>query len=425
MERTKIKNEKNKLVQKDKINVYGYTPYEWQKDVHTLLYQNRKRFNIILCVKSKRQCGKSILIENLLLEKAINVKNSTVILLSPTLKQARKIFKDIVNAIEQTKIISKKNETLLELKLLNNSEIIFLSAEQKQNLRGYTCDLLCIDEAAFIEDEIFGIVLPFCNVKKAPCVCVSSPRFKTGKFFQWYMMGLDSKNSNMFSIDWNDYDTSEMLNSELLETYRKSLPKIQFLNEYLGLFGDLNSSVFGDIENLINDFPEMNKKYYMGIDWGTGAQQDYTSVTIFNSKKQMIFSEQWNDLDALQSIDKIKEIVKTYKPKKITVEYNSIGSVFYQLLKTKITEVPINKFVMTNERKNKLVRTLQVAIQQNAISFLNNQNLFQQMAVFETQLTKTGKTTFNAAKSYHDDLLISTMIAFESIDNNNSKYTLI
>lgn len=424
MERTKIKNEKNKLVQKDKINVYGYTPYEWQKDVHTLLYQNRKRFNIILCVKSKRQCGKSILIENLLLEKAINVKNSTVILLSPTLKQARKIFKDIVNAIEQTKIISKKNETLLELKLLNNSEIIFLSAEQKQNLRGYTCDLLCIDEAAFIEDEIFGIVLPFCNVKKAPCVCVSSPRFKTGKFFQWYMMGLDSKNSNMFSIDWNDYDTSEMLNSELLETYRKSLPKIQFLNEYLGLFGDLNSSVFGDIENLINDFPEMNKKYYMGIDWGTGAQQDYTSVTIFNSKKQMVFSEQWNDLDALQSIDKIKEIVKTYKPKKITVEYNSIGSVFYQLLKTKITEVPINKFVMTNERKNKLVRTLQVAIQQNAISFLNNQNLFQQMAVFETQLTKTGKTTFNAAKNYHDDLLISTMIAFESIDNN-SKYTLI
>lgn len=425
MERTKIKNEKNKLVQKDKINVYGYTPYQWQKDVHNLLYQNRKRFNIILCVKSKRQCGKSILIENLLLEKAINVKNSTVILLSPTLKQARKIFKDIVNAIEQTKIISKKNETLLELKLLNNSEIIFLSAEQKQNLRGYTCDLLCIDEAAFIEDEIFGIVLPFCNVKKAPCVCVSSPRFKTGKFFQWYMMGLDSKNSNMFSIDWNDYDTSEMLNSELLETYRKSLPKIQFLNEYLGLFGDLNSSVFGDIENLINDFPEMNKKYYMGIDWGTGAQQDYTSVTIFNSKKQMIFSEQWNDLDALQSIDKIKEIVKTYKPKKITVEYNSIGSVFYQLLKTKITEVPINKFVMTNERKNKLVRTLQVAIQQNAISFLNNQNLFQQMAVFETQLTKTGKTTFNAAKNYHDDLLISTMIAFESIDNNNNKYTLI
>lgn len=424
MEQTKIKNEKNKLVQKDKINVYGYTPYEWQKDVHNLLYQNRKRFNIILCVKSKRQCGKSILIENLLLEKAINVKNSTVILLSPTLKQARKIFKDIVNAIEQTKIISKKNETLLELKLLNNSEIIFLSAEQKQNLRGYTCDLLCIDEAAFIEDEIFGIVLPFCNVKKAPCVCVSSPRFKTGKFFQWYMMGLDSKNSNMFSIDWNDYDTSEMLNSELLETYRKSLPKIQFLNEYLGLFGDLNSSVFGDIENLINDFPEMNKKYYMGIDWGTGAQQDYTSVTIFNSKKQMIFSEQWNDLDALQSIDRIKEIVKTYKPKKITVEYNSIGSVFYQLLKTKITEVPINKFVMTNERKNKLVRTLQVAIQQNAISFLNNQNLFQQMAVFETQLTKTGKTTFNAAKNYHDDLLISTMIAFESIDNNN-KYTLI
>ena len=425
MERTKIKNEKNKLVQKDKINVYGYTPYEWQKDVHNLLYQNRKRFNIILCVKSKRQCGKSILIENLLLEKAINVKNSTVILLSPTLKQARKIFKDIVNAIEQTKIISKKNETLLELKLLNNSEIIFLSAEQKQNLRGYTCDLLCIDEAAFIEDEIFGIVLPFCNVKKAPCVCVSSPRFKTGKFFQWYMMGLDSKNSNMFSIDWNDYDTSEMLNSELLETYRKSLPKIQFLNEYLGLFGDLNSSVFGDIENLINDFPEMNKKYYMGIDWGTGAQQDYTSVTIFNSKKQMIFSEQWNDLDALQSIDRIKEIVKTYKPKKITVEYNSIGSVFYQLLKTKITEVPINKFVMTNERKNKLVRTLQVAIQQKDISFLNNQNLFQQMAVFETQLTKTGKTTFNAAKNYHDDLLISTMIAFESIDNNNNKYTLI
>jgi Mrp family chromosome partitioning ATPase len=54
----------------------------------------------------------------------------------------------------------------------------------RDNLRGYTVDFLIIDEAAFISDEIFDIVLPMTNVKQAPIVIVSTPRFRTGKFYE-------------------------------------------------------------------------------------------------------------------------------------------------------------------------------------------------------------------------------------------------
>lgn len=403
------------------IDVKGYTPYLWQKAVHTILKENSKKANLMVVIKAKRQVGKSIMLENILLEKAITSNGSTSILLTPTLKQSRKVYKDIIKAIEHTPLIKKKNETLLELQLLNNSEIIFISAEQKENLRGYTADLLCIDEAAYISDDVFGIVMPFCNVKKAPIVICSTPKFKTGMFYKFYSMG---GTGNIFTVDFNNYDTSIMLSNEMLEIYRQTLPKLQFQTDYLGLFADLNSELFGDVSKLINNKPFYNNNYYIGIDWGTGQGKDYTAISVFNSLGQMIHLNQWNDLDETQTITKIAEIIEEYKPIKVSVEFNSIGSIFYSLLKQKLPNINIQKFITTNESKNNLVRTLQLGIQNKQISFLTNQTLFQQMAIYQIQQTKTGKTTFNAANGYNDDLLFATMLAYKLTMNNNN-YTIL
>lgn len=412
---TKRKN--NKTI----IDVKGYTPYEWQKAVHTLLKEHRRKANLMVVVKAKRQVGKSIMLENILLEKAITSNGSTSIMLSPTLKQSRKVYKDIIKAIEHTPLIKKKNETLLEIQLLNNSEIIFISAEQKENLRGYTADLLCIDEAAYIADDIFGIVLPFCNVKKAPVVIVSTPKFRAGMFYKFFTM---AGSGNIYAVDFNNYDTSVMLSNEMLETYRQTLPKLQFQTDYLGLFADLNSEIFGDVSELVNNQPILNNQYYMGVDWSAGVGKDYTAVSIFNSFGQMIYLDQWNDLDETATVNRIAEIIEEYKPLKTNVEFNSIGAIFFNLLKQKVPHYNIQKFFTTNESKNTLVRTLQLGIQNKEINFLTNQTLFQQMAVYQIQQTKTGKTTFNASNGYHDDLIMATMLAYKLTTRTNN-YTIL
>lgn len=343
---------------------------------------------------------------------------------SPTLKQARKVFKEIKSAIEGTSVFFKANESLYEILLKNGSSIQFVSAEQKDNLRGFTVSgILILDEAAFIDDELFNLILPTTDVHKAPVLIVSTPLYRTGFFHDFYMNGLDRLDDNVFSYDWSTYDTSDILSSERLEFYKRTLPRDKFLNEYLGQFTDLGTGIFGDVKDIINDSPRMDLKHYMGIDWSTGTGNDSTAITIFNSEKQMVYVEDFNDKDECETIDHIINIIKKYHPTKVSVELNSIGRIFYGLLNKRINELGIQTslrgFNTSNDSKRRIVENFQVAIQNKECSILNNEKLLLQMSQFESKLTGVGKVTYAASKNGHDDLVMSTLIAYDSLSSGS------
>ena len=110
---------------------------------------------------------------------------------SPTLNQSRKLYEEIVEATQDSCFFKKKNDTLLEISFKNHSKIRFSSAEQRDALRGYTISgVLVIDEAAYQSDDIFYMLLPMVDVRKAPIVMASSPRFRKGFFYDNYVLGL-------------------------------------------------------------------------------------------------------------------------------------------------------------------------------------------------------------------------------------------
>ena len=115
-----------------------------------------------------------------------------------------------------------------------------------------------------------------------------------------------------------------------------------------------------------------NPNYYFGIDWSAGVNSDETSITVFNSDRQMVYIEGFNDLDETQTIDRIAQLVSRFKPKKVQVELNSIGRVFYGLLQKKIQSLGLNTSVVgfntSNESKTRLVNNFQVAIQNQEVT---------------------------------------------------------
>lgn len=377
--------------------------------------------------KSKRQVGKSVACEMLILKVAVDKPKSFSMYLSPTLKQSRKVFKEVKNAIEGSSVFFKANEALFEIILRNGSVIQFVSAEQKDNLRGYTISgMLVVDEAAFISDEIFDLILPTTDVHQAPILIVSTPLFRSGFFYDFYTDGLDAYNENVHSYDWAKYDMSDILSHERLEFYRQRLPKDKFTNEYLGLFTDLGTGIFGNVSDILNDNPRKDLKLFMGVDWGTGTDNDETSITIFNSEKEMVYIESFNDKDETETIQRIIEILQEHKPLKVTVELNSIGRIFYGLLQKKINEYHIQThlrgFNTSNDSKRRLVENFQVAIQNKDCTLLNNEKLLNQMSQFESKLTSTGKVTYAASKSNHDDMVMSTLLAYDCI--NGGSYSI-
>lgn len=163
-------------------NFIGFKPYSHQKAVIDELRDAKGTGKIVVC-KSSRQKGKSFMISNLLLYYAINFTRTKNYCVSPTLKQAKAIYKTIVDAIGDSGIVKASNGTDLEITLINGSLISFKSAEQGEiALRGFTADFLCVDECAFIPSSIWYVIAPWTDAKKAPVLMTSTPFVKDGFF---------------------------------------------------------------------------------------------------------------------------------------------------------------------------------------------------------------------------------------------------
>lgn len=403
----------------------GYKPFQWQQAVHNGLSKFGLNSGHIHCVKAKRQIGKSFIIINELLRFSINYESTTSCCLSPTLNQARKIYKEILKVTDMTGIIKKKNDSLLEIELINDSIIVFKSAEQRESLRGYTFSgILCIDEAAYIPDDIYSIIKPTTDVYQAPILMVSTPKHRKGFFFDTYSMGfLERYKGQISSYDLCKYDTSALLPASSLEMYRRMLPKNMFITEYLGEFLDSESIVFGDFKECINNDISDYQELYIGIDWGSGVGSDNTVVSAFNEYNQQVFVIAFNNKTALQQIDYIAEYLKGYgtKVKHILAECNGLGKPLCDNLKAKIKKIPITEWSTTNSNKLELINKLQVAFEQKTIQILDNEQQTAELSMYEAKMKENGTVTYNAPSGSNDDFVMSMMFAQESKRSKNKK----
>lgn len=414
----KVNQEKNKLTYK------GYTPFAHQRAVHNAL-NNAYNSGRIYVVKARRQVGKSIMVEQELLRFAVNYKGTVSACVCPTLNQARKMFQDIINCIFDSGVVKKKNETLLEIDLINGSKIFFKSAEQKDSLRGYTISgILCVDECSFISDDVFyGLLLAWTNVYKAPILLTSTPKFKQGFYWNYWVLGLDKNRTDIISIDFNNYDTSELLSSEKLEQYRVMLPKGQFLTEYMGEFLDSQSIVFGDFKECINkNAVKKYKELYLGIDWASGVGSDSTVISALNERCEQVFMLRFNNKRAVEQIDYIVQYLKPYIPKikLIVAECNGIGQPLVDSLKTALDgKVRIEEFSTTNASKIRIINQLQVAFEQRQITILDEVQQTNELSMYEAKVGANGTVTYNAPTGCNDDTVIALMLSLEAKRKKN------
>lgn len=390
----------------------------WQLDVFKSL-ENQMNTSKIFVVKSKRQVGKSILAIVSLLYYSTYQLNRTSVVVEPTLGQSRRVFKQFYNLLKDSGAIKSSNESLLTIQLVNGSEVLFKSAEQRDALRGFTVNgLLVIDEGAYIQDDVFDLLFPTTDANKAVTLILSTPLFKNGRFYEYYDAGLNN-NEKVKAFDWNNYDTSKYLSKENLEFYRKKVSPQKFQTDYLGLFLDEGSLVFGNIEKCIN-LHEPLKPIYAGIDWATGVNQDSTVVTLMDVNGTVCNIFEFKDTDSTEQVNQIVDILMSNKIQAAQVELNSIGKVYYDFLKQKMgSKCKLLGFTTTNASKREIIENLIKAFENQSISILNKSTLIQELQHFEMQKLKTGYT-YNGAYGFHDDYVMSLAFAYDLASNKSS-----
>lgn len=396
--------------------------FPWQQAVVDYIC-NAKGTGRVCVTKAPRQRGKTYLTEGVLLHYAINYAHSINAMISPTLAQSRKVFKEIVNGIYASGIIAKKNETLLEIELINGSTIFFKSSEMGDGLRGFKVSgILILDEAAYLTDDILELILPWRQVSNAPMLLVSTPKIRQGAFYSYWLQGLED-GEHIKSIDWCDWDTSCLISEDMIKQYRKVMTANQFKSEILGEWLDDDGMVFTNITDNIMDYEvTASTAYYAGIDFGAGNTGDYTSITIFNEKGEMVFLDYFNDLGTFQQVDRLIDDLEPFMAsmKKIYAENNSIGSPFIDLIIKSCKERHLMSIINTLERwttsnssKQKLVVQFCNGLEHNEVKLLNDRVLINQLTSYEaTYNVKTQTISYNGAYGTHDDCVMSTMIAW-------------
>lgn len=264
---------------------------------------------VFVC-KSRRQTGKSTLANIILVTYALQHKKTKNYEIEPSNNQCRNQYLELQNWLDGKPFIDKFNDSRNEIYFKNGSIIKFHSAEVKQRLRGYTCTgITIIDECAFVGDEVIDNILPWLDVHNCPLLCISTPMFKDGYFYEWFS---SADNKTSFSFDWADgsYDMSKFLSPEKLEFYRKKVSPLKFRSEYLGLFIEDGSFVFQNIQTSIAE-RTTNPPVFGGLDFGTGQGEDYTVLTLLDKIGNIHSIYAFNDLAPNAQIEKLANIINS------------------------------------------------------------------------------------------------------------------
>lgn len=405
-----------------------YNLFPWQMDVFRGVMGNRR--DSVHIVKSRRQCGKTFVVEALFANFCYGydpiagaLLRCQNILLEPTFKQGRKVFREFKKYIKQRvpQIIESSNESELLIEFVGGGSLRILSAEMDEEaIRGYTVTgLFVIDEAAYISDEVYSWCAPFTDVWHATTLMISTPNMKTGFFYDHYQLAINGE-PGVYYYDFNDYDTTQLLSPEKLERYRKTIPAQIFRKDYLGEWLELEGDVFGNFKHILcNAYDGEDRNLTMAVDWGAGTKNDYTAVVIFNGKKQMVYLDYFNNLEPDETIKRILAAATKWGVRVIKVEINSIGEVYFKLLRKAATKQGLNNvmpFVTTNDSKNRIIDTIRVGIEQGQITLFNDPELCVELSMLKQEKTPGGKITYNATKGYHDDIIIAIGIALDGME---------
>lgn len=399
---------------------YQREVYDWLGDA----YKSGK----IAVIRSVRQSGKTWLIMICLLTMAFS-HICTSVIFEPTLGLSRNVYKSIYKALENSGLIKTANSQLLEIEFTNGSSILFRSTEQMS--RGLTVSgYLVLDEAAYLDGEAVFSVLPLVNANKAPIIIASTPFTAEGYYYEMFLKGLE-ENPLIKTFDWSKHpEISRFLSEEQKALYKQTMSKAKWTTEICGEFLQSEGLLFTNLQACIKDVsPKSNDILYLGIDFGAGADEDFTVLSVFNNNGEQVKLYRNNHLSPMQQVDwlcgLIENLNSTATINTILCEQNSIGAVYIDAMKQKLPKgVTLTNFVTSNKSKQDLVTHFQIALENEMVSILNNPVLLNELKKYQAEINPKTKTiTYNGYKS-NDDCVMATLLAYYGYKKHFGKATI-
>lgn len=422
----------NKIVQ--------FEPYTYQKQ---LVNSIDKHYGTI--VTKSRQLGITQCVASLFLFKACKNPAYTALILSKIQDDTRKIaerIREMIVCLDE--YIEVETDNKLHLKLVDGGQIYFRNSKP-DGARGVdsVSDIL-FDEASFVEDidATYTAVMPTTEMvgDEARIVILSTPNGKSG----WYYDRLVANNGNKdliqiceqiqkneipatqfwtdnkewckFITHWRDhpiYSQKENYLQDIQDKKQLSWSKVQ--QEYNLNFEENEETVFSPElirKNVFEILPNDNgyPYYYMGIDTAT-IGEDYTVCIVIKKVENVYYivdTYRKRKMSSDYDIYQIGELITKYRPKKIGIEINGSGYLFYEQISKEFTAYDFETIRTSADNKPAMIDRIKLALEREVIKISNNHPLIDEMLTFR----KIGKK-LEASSGKHDDTVMALAFALQ------------
>ena len=316
--------------------------YDYQKEIITTVLN--ERFTVAEC---SRQSGKTTSITVFVLWYIIFNPNKTVAILANKAETAREILSRIQLAYEHLpkwlqQGIVEWNKGSFELE---NGSRVLAAATSSNNIRGYSINLLIIDEAAFIDnwDEFFTSVFPTISSGNSTKLVLVSTVNGLNHFYKITSLARQGKNDyRLISVPWQKVPgRDEKWKEKTLAAMNYDYDKFaqEFENQYLGSSGTLIAG--WKLQELVPQTPiaehagisqyekPKSNRTYVGIaDVSRGKGLDYSALQIMDVTEmpyQQVLTFRDNTTTPGDFAEIINRIGRQYNNCSILVEVNDIG----------------------------------------------------------------------------------------------------
>lgn len=281
-------------------------------DPQRQVWESPERFKL-LC--SGRRFGKTYLCIARLIAWAIDKPGSLNWYVTANYRMAKQIAWRQLKTMVPSDICVKRNESELSVELYNGSIIALKGAENADSLRGVSLSTLVIDEAAYVKQTAWEMVLrPALSDQGGPAWFITTPAGLNWFHDLWEQVHDED--------DWRTFSFTTIeggnVPPEEVEAARRTLDERTFRQEYLASFETLSGRVYPDFsdDNITTDVTDTGGDILWGTDFNVSVMAGVLASRVGDT------IHIWDELAVKQSnTDEVCTLLKQRFPDRRIVAY--------------------------------------------------------------------------------------------------------
>ena len=387
---------------------------KWQPHLaqqHIMNARPYARYRIVAC---GRRFGKSEMAAHEMVEAALAAPGGKIWWVAPTYDAANDYGWDTVYPAIPKALIERKNRSKpRSIKLINDAELSFRSADREDSLRGAGLDFLIVDEAGSIPDHRWTEELrPTLMDERAPMLAIGTPKGKNW-FYRLFQRGQDPQYPTYASWQASTYSNPHIHNDEIEEA-RLEMSDREYSQEILAQFIDDSGSVFSNVRECVADWtfddpPKWEPPFNIGVD--LARVQNFSVVVVMDRLGRVCHFERLRGASWTPIMHAIVSAGVRFRPHKCFVDATRDNKLIQDLEQEGMFIERITFTGGPTGTKREMIENLAVRLEQQDIEYPDIPELINELEIYDYETLPSGNVRYGAPEGAHDDVVDAMALA--------------